>query len=100
MTAPILDAIERHQDMGVRLSVIHLLASTGDDAVFEQLQQIAGNDDQAEEIKIAALNEIYNIQQAGRREHERRNESPGLPAQEPEQVSSVQTETSPSEVSM
>jgi len=99
MTAPILEAIGGHQNMGVRLSVIHLLASTGDDAVFEQLQQIAGNDELAEEIKIAALNEMYAIQQAGRREHERRNEAQLSRVTESEQVAFAQTETNASEVS-
>jgi HEAT repeat protein len=98
MTVPIMEAIERHPNMGVRLSVIHLLASTGDDAVFEQLQQIAGSDEQSEEIKIAALNEMYTIQQAGRREHERRPEADVSPVHDSE--SFVQTETKPSEVSM
>jgi len=100
MTAPILEAIEGHQNMGVRLSVIHLLASTGDDAVFEQLQQIAGNDELAEEIKIAALNEMYAIQQAGRREQERRNEAHRSRVNESEQIAFAQTETNASEVSM
>jgi HEAT repeat protein len=97
LTVPVLEAIERHDNMKVRLSVIHLLASTGDDAVFEQLQQIAGNDELAEEIKIAALNEMYTIQQAGRREHERRNEAQ-LSRQESDQVTFLQTETNGDEV--
>lgn len=100
MMAPILEAIENHQNMGVRLSVIHLLASTGDDSVFEQLQQIAGNDELAEELKIAALNEMYTIQQAGRREHERRNEAQLSRVNVPEEIAIVQTETDASEVSM
>jgi HEAT repeat protein len=100
VTAPILEAIENHQNMGVRLSVIHLLASTGNDSVFEQLQQIAGNDELAEEIKIAALNEMYTIQQAGRREHERRNEAQLSRVNVSEAVAFVQTETDASEVSM
>ena len=100
MTAPLMDAIERHQNMGVRLSVIHLLASTGDDAVFEQLQQIAGSDDQAEEIKIAALNEMYSMQEAGRREDEQRTEPDDSPVHESDPISFVNAETKPSEVSM
>jgi len=100
VTAPILEAIENHQNMGVRLSVIHLLASTGNDSVFEQLQQIAGNDELAEEIKIAALNEMYTIQQAGRREHERRNEAQLSQVNVSEEIPFVQTETDASDVSM
>jgi HEAT repeat protein len=100
VTAPILEAIENHQNMGVRLSVIHLLASTGDDSVFEQLQQIAGNDELAEEIKIAALNEMYTIQQAGRREHERHNEAQLSRVNVSEEIAFGQTETDASEVSM
>jgi len=100
VTAPILEAIENHQNMGVRLSVIHLLASTGDDSVFEQLQQIAGNDELAEEIKIAALNEMYTIQQAGRREHERRNEAQLSRVNVSEEIPFGQAETDASEVSM
>jgi len=100
MTAPILESIEGHQNMGVRLSVIHLLASTGDDAVFEQLQQIAGNDELAEEIKIAALNEMYAIQQAARREHERRNDAQVSRVNDSEQIAFAQSETNASEISM
>jgi len=100
VTAPVLEAIENHQNMGVRLSVIHLLASTGNDSVFEQLQQIAGNDELAEEIKIAALNEMYTIQQAGRREHERRNEAQSSRVNMSDEIAFVQAETDASEVSM
>src|ERR1051325_3037993 len=99
-TAPILEAIESHQNMGVRLSVIHLLASTGDDSVFEQLQQIAGKDELAEEIKIAALNEMYTIQEAARREHERQHEAQLSPVNVSEEIAFVRTETDASEVSM
>ena len=86
--------------MGVRLSTIHLLASTGDDAVFEQLQQIAGSYELAEEIKIAALNEMYAIQQAGRREQERRNEAQLSGVNQSAQISFAGTEANASEVSI
>lgn len=68
MTTPVLEAIEVHRNLTVRLSAIHLLASTGEESVFEQLQELAGNDELDEELKTAALSEMYTIQQAQRRQ--------------------------------
>ena len=70
MIAPIIDAIEHHPNMTVRLSAIHLLASTGEESVFDQLQQVAVKDEMDEEIKIAVLEGMYKVTQAQPRDEE------------------------------
>lgn len=63
MTDPIVYAIEHHNDKSVRLSAIHLLATTGEQHVFEQLQQLAVNEEMDEEVKTALLDGMYKLEQ-------------------------------------
>jgi len=70
MIGPIIDAIEHHPNMTVRLSAIHLLASTGEESVFDQLQQVAVKDEMDEEIKTAVLEGMYKVAQAQPRDEE------------------------------
>ncbi|HEV8371504.1 MAG TPA: HEAT repeat domain-containing protein [Pyrinomonadaceae bacterium] len=70
MIAPIIDAIEHHTNMTVRLSAIHLLASTGEESVFDQLQQVAVKEELDEEIKTAVLEGMYKVAQAQPRDEE------------------------------
>jgi len=63
MTEPIIDAIENHSNMTVRLSAVHLLATTAEDFVFEQLQTLAVKDGMDEELKTALLEGMYKLEQ-------------------------------------
>ena len=64
MTDPIVDAIKNHANRKVRLSAVHLLAYTGEEHVFEQLQQLAQHDDMEEEVKTALLEALYKLGQS------------------------------------
>jgi HEAT repeat protein len=71
MNEPILDVIAEHPNMDVRLKAVHLLASTGQPEVFEQLRQLAVRDGVREEVKTALLEAMYKLdQEAKRREKE------------------------------
>jgi len=60
---PVLEAIQHHRDLRVRLSAVSLLAATGQTFVFEQLQQLAARDEIAEEVKTALLEGMYKLEQ-------------------------------------
>jgi len=62
MTDPIVDVVKQHAKQTVRLSVVHLLASTGDEYVFEQLQQLAQQHNMEEEVKTAVLEALYKLE--------------------------------------
>ena len=49
--------------MTVRLSAVHLLATTAEDFVFEQLQTLAVKDGMDEELKTALLEAMYKLEQ-------------------------------------
>lgn len=61
---PVLDAIENHSNMTVRLSTIHLLATTGHAYLFDDLQSLATRDNIDEEVKTALLEAMYKLEQA------------------------------------
>ncbi len=61
---PILDAIAGHSNMNVRLSAIHLLATTGESYLFEEFQKLADRETIEEEIKTALLEGMYKLEQA------------------------------------
>jgi HEAT repeat protein len=60
---PILDVIAEHPNTDVRLKAVHLLASTGQPGVFEQLRQLAVRDGVSEEVKTALLEAMYKLDQ-------------------------------------
>ena len=64
LVEPILDAIENHTNQSVRLSAVHLLVSTGEEFLFEQLQQLALKEGLDEEVKTALLEGMYRLEQA------------------------------------
>jgi HEAT repeat protein len=71
MCEPILDVIADHPNTDVRLKAVHLLASTGEPQMFEQLRQLAVRDGVGEEVKTALLEAMYKLdQEAKRREKE------------------------------
>jgi len=67
---PILDTIANHSNLQVRLGCIHLLAATGQPAVFEHLRQLAVRDGIGEEVKTALLEAMYKLDQAKQAEVE------------------------------
>jgi HEAT repeat protein len=59
-TDTLVDAIANHPDMNVRLSVIHLLAATGQWQVSSELHKLSG-ENVPEEIKTALLEALYKL---------------------------------------
>ncbi len=64
MIEPILEAISNHHSMSVRVAAVHLLATTGEPVVLEQLRQLAIKDEIAEEVKTALLEAMYKLEQS------------------------------------
>jgi HEAT repeat protein len=64
MTDPVLDAIINHSNVNVRVSAVHLLAVTGEEYLFDQLQKLAVMTDIDEEVKTALLEAMYKLEQA------------------------------------
>jgi HEAT repeat protein len=63
MIDPIIDAIEHHSNQPVRVSTVNLIASTGEEFVFEQLQKLAFQEGMDEEVKTALLEGMYKLEQ-------------------------------------
>ncbi len=74
-TQPILDVIAEHNNIDVRLKAVHLLASTGQPGVFDQLRELAVRDGVGEEVKTALLEAMYKLDQ-----HAKQNEPDVVPA--------------------
>jgi hypothetical protein len=68
MSDPILDAIADHQNVAVRLKVVHLLACTGQPETFEDLRQLAVRDGVSEEVKTALLEAMYRLDREAKQE--------------------------------
>jgi HEAT repeat protein len=66
-THPVLDAIESHENLEVRINAVKLLTATGQDGIAEQLQKLAVNQNQAEEVRTALLDAMYKLEQANRK---------------------------------
>jgi len=71
---PILDVIAEHNNTDVRLKAVHLLASTGQPGVFDQLRELAVRDGVGEEVKTALLEAMYKLDQ-----HAKQNEADDVP---------------------
>ena len=63
MNQPVLDAIADHPRIDVRLKAVHLLASTGQPEVFDQLRELALKDGVNEVVKTALLEGMYKLDQ-------------------------------------
>ena len=63
MTQPVLEAICNHPNMNVRLSAVHLLATTGQPAIIEQLRELALKPGVPEEVNTALLEAMYKLEQ-------------------------------------
>lgn len=64
MFTPVVDAIQRHSNMNVRLSALHLLSTTGDRNVLEQLRALSEEVDVPEEVRTALLDAMYKLEQS------------------------------------
>lgn len=60
----ILEAIERHSDINVRLSAVRLLGLAGQPEVVQQLRQLAVRDSVPDKVRTALLDVVYKIDQA------------------------------------
>ncbi|MFN2456002.1 MAG: HEAT repeat domain-containing protein [Pyrinomonadaceae bacterium] len=62
-TQPILDAIEHHGDMNVRLAAVRLLGLAGSAEVASRLRQLAVRDGVPEKVRAAVLEVVYKMDQ-------------------------------------
>jgi HEAT repeat protein len=70
MFEAIIDAISSHESVDVRSMAIHLLAATGEPAVFERFKELAVNEDLPEDVKTALLEALYKQEQSKPKEEE------------------------------
>lgn len=63
MTQPVLETICNHPNMNVRLSAIHLLATTGQPEMIEQLRELALKPGVPDEVNTALLEAMYKLEQ-------------------------------------
>ena len=61
---PILEAIEHHQDNGVRMCAVRVLGLSAQPQILGHLRQLAGRDYIPEAVRPAILEVIYKIDQA------------------------------------
>jgi HEAT repeat protein len=64
LNQPVLDAILGHPNIDVSLKIIHLLASTGHPAIYDQLRELAVKDGMREEVKTSVLEAMYKLEQS------------------------------------
>jgi hypothetical protein len=97
MNDPILDAITSHPNMDVRLNAAHLLASTDQPGIFEQLRELAVRDGVCEEVKTALLEAMYKLDQNKLRQEETLEafQFEHEPSFEPPETDTVETHTGP-----
>jgi hypothetical protein len=63
MNDPVLEAIADHPRIEVRLKAVHLLGSTGNSNVPDQLRALAIRDNIGEVVKTALLEALYRLDQ-------------------------------------
>lgn len=63
MNDPVLEAIANHPRIEVRLKAVHLLGSTGNSNVPDQLRALAIRDNIGEVVKTAVLEALYRLDQ-------------------------------------
>ncbi|HEY6805538.1 MAG TPA: HEAT repeat domain-containing protein [Pyrinomonadaceae bacterium] len=64
MADSILDVVEHHSNQAVRVSTVNLLASTGEQYVFDHLQRLASQEGMDEEVRTALLEGMYRLEQS------------------------------------
>ena len=67
LTDSILEAIVNHSNSRVRVSAVQLLAGTGQEDLFEQLQELAIGSDMDEEVRTALLEAMTNWNKGNRK---------------------------------
>lgn len=66
----VIEAIATHSNLTVRLNTVHLLASTCEPDVFEQLQKLALRGDVPEEVRTGLLEAMYRLEQTRPKQEE------------------------------
>lgn len=61
---PILQAIDKHADINVRLSGIRLLGLSGQPEIIDELRQLAVRDGVPQKVRMALMEVVYKIDQA------------------------------------
>jgi hypothetical protein len=61
---PVLTAIKEHADLRVRLNLVHLLATTGQQKVLDELRELANDQAVGEEVKTAIVEGMYKLEQS------------------------------------
>jgi HEAT repeat protein len=62
-TEPLLEAINDHPEMGVRLALIRLLGTTAQPEIATQLRHLAVRDGMPEKVRAALMEVVYKIDQ-------------------------------------
>jgi HEAT repeat protein len=62
-TGPLLEAIESHPEMGVRLALIRLLGTTGQPEIATQLRHLAVREGLPEKVRSALMEVVYKLDQ-------------------------------------
>jgi HEAT repeat protein len=62
-TEPLLEAINEHPEMNVRLALVRLLGSTGQPEVATQLRHLAVREGMPEKVRSALMEVVYKIDQ-------------------------------------
>jgi len=60
---PLLDAINNHGEIGVRLALVRLLGTTGQHNIATQLRQLAVREGMPEKVSAAMMEVVYKIDQ-------------------------------------
>jgi HEAT repeat protein len=64
MIEPIVEAIENHPNLDLRLTAVRLLRTTGQPVVLEQLGQLAVREGMPEAVKVALLEALHKAEEA------------------------------------
>jgi hypothetical protein len=62
-TEPLLEAIENHEETGIRLALIRLLGTTAQPQVATQLRHLAVREGMPEKVRAALMEVVYKIDQ-------------------------------------
>ena len=83
MTEPVLEAIKTHENPGVRLACLRLLASSANPAIIDQLRELVSHDGLTEDITTALLETLYQLDQSTAANSEEASPNKGLQDPQP-----------------
>ncbi|HUE83248.1 MAG TPA: HEAT repeat domain-containing protein [Pyrinomonadaceae bacterium] len=97
MTEPILEAIKTHENPGVRLACLRLLASSANPVIIDQLRELVSHDGLTEEITTALLETLYQLDLSNAANSEEASPHKGLQDTQPavEVVTKIDVERKP-----